>query len=347
MAERALSRAVALLFVGLVTWPARLAAQQLEPCDAAWLDVDHVQAIVQVELAEQWDASFDDTVVRFEECASEQPRIVLSTPGEPDATLTLRLARVSARARTRLVALVIAELLRTRAQDEEIDEAAAVIASPEPAVTTPARAAEEPAPVSEPAPAPSVALALTAPGPETTLGPDELDDPFESPARPQPSPWRLGATLGARVFVEPLTLAALADVTLRFDRLLIAVSGAGTQLDIAPGTVRLAQLTGGVGVRVLEHRGSVRVGWDVRGDAGAALAAGDGGGFFVVVESTTYTWVLSASTQLEVVWPVGPIELGLTTDVGYQRGIVEVNSFGSAGLGGFFASAGLAIGWPL
>ncbi|WP_236517630.1 hypothetical protein [Sandaracinus amylolyticus] len=321
-----------------MTWPGRAAAQQVEPCDAPWLDVDHVQAILQVELADHWDASIDDTVVRFEECASEQPRIVLSAPGEAPTTLTLRLGRVSARARTRLVALVIAELLRTRVQVE--DE---IAPTPDVIVATPP---PEPPPPPAPPPAPSAAHALTAPGPATILGPEELDDPFE-PAPPRPSPWRLGATLGARLFVEPLTLAALADVSLRFDRLLIAISGAGTQLDVPIGTVRLAQLTAGVGARILEHHDGVRIGWDVRGDAGAALAAGDGGGVAEVIETTTFAWVLSASTQLEIVWPVGPIELGVTVDAGYQRGIVERNSFGTAGLSGVFAGAGLAIGWPL
>ena len=82
-----------------------------------------------------------------------------------------------------------------------------------------------------------------------------------------------------------------------------------------------------------------------RSRTGAAMAFGEPIPSPFVGGTTTFTWTLSASTQIEVVWPLGPIELGLTTDVGYQRGIVEQNSFGAAGLAGVFASLGASLGW--
>lgn len=349
-------------------------AQTIEACSADWLDVERLSAILEIELADQRDATLGTTVVRIEACETDLPVVSLITPGLDPTSMTLRLGPVAPRARTRFVALIVSELIRTRTSSPSVAPgpvlqapAVAEPTVPEPTVSEPTvpeplpptlvieadlTISTEPPP--EPLLAPAAVAVVEAPaGSEALAVPRAPEAPAPTPDIVSLSPWRISLSGQPRLFVEPAvnpTFAASILLTLHYDHVFFTVGGAGTEIGAAGfGQVHLGQGTAGIGLRAVEHRGRVRIGWDFRAEAGFAVAIGDpaNDGFVPLVGVTTVTWVLAAATQLQITWPIGPIELGIMTDVGYSRGIVETSDFIRGSLGGPFVSVGGLVACPL
>ncbi len=167
-------RPFALLFAlgALVASPAE--AQTLVLCDADWMDVERVLALITVEVDEPSRYVFGVT-----DCSEESARVAVSGPNGLARERQVRLASTAPEARSRLVALVLVELIRlgTRERPEQ-----PVPPSPEPEPPVESEPAGEPAePAVEPGGEEDVPALAARP-----WAPDPYERVDEEPIGPEP-----------------------------------------------------------------------------------------------------------------------------------------------------------------
>jgi hypothetical protein len=327
-----------------------VAAQE---CRASWASDSSFRAALATELGPAVDRA------RLLECRETQATLELDGRAE-----TFELGSVQPSARIRLLALLASNALLApsaelpRADPDERDSAD----SPEPS---------EPQPVEDSAASSSYPLGDPATGRAThegePRGEEPLDEELDTPAlgeHPPPSlvlsppdrlprkarPWELTSTLGVRVFVAPLAPVGDATLRVRWDRLLLFLSGSGTRGDGQLGSVHFAQLALGIGAQLLDYHGGFDVRWNVRGDVGALVLFPEVHPDLKgrVQAETEATYMLAASSSVELTFPVDRAQMGAQLEVGYERGAIDWNELDSDfGISGFFVGASLVVGGAL